>query len=243
MAKPIRFILTFALWTCFLCIFPTTNSHAAPGDLDTSFGTDGIVTTSISDGSDRGYGLAILADGKILVSGRADFSSGVGEFAVVRYNSDGTLDTSFGTDGIVTTSISDGDDSGYELAIQADGKILVSGIADLYTLDDTGDFAVVRYSSDGTLDTSFGTDGIVTTGISDGNDESYGLAILADGKILVSGNADISSGIGDFAVVRYNSDGSLDTSFGTDGIVTTSISNGNDKSYGLAIQTDGKVSA
>jgi len=88
MAKSVRFILASVLWTCFLCIFPTTNSHAAPGDLDTSFGTDGIVTTSISNRNDKSYGLAIQADGKILVSGGEDLSSGVGDFAVVRYIAD-----------------------------------------------------------------------------------------------------------------------------------------------------------
>jgi uncharacterized delta-60 repeat protein len=221
-AKFIKFILISVLLTSLLCVFQGKISHAAPGYLDTSFGTDGIVITSISDRRDHAYGIAIQGDGKILVSGCEGHllpfpweEPTYGNFSVVRYNSDVRLDTGFGTDGIVTTSVSNGNNRFGSIAIQDDGKIVIAGGA--YTSGDDHDFAVVRYNSDGSLDTSFGTYGIVTTSLTDKGDFGLDIAIQADGKIVVSGVAAYlpthpsERTYGDFAVVRYNSDGSLDT--------------------------------
>jgi len=149
-------------------------------------------------------------------------------FSGALFGQDGSLDTSFDTDGKVTTDISSGDDFGYDAAVQSDGKIVVVGEAN-------SDFAVVRYNADGSLDTSFDTDGIVTTDIS-GTDCAYGVAIQSDGKIVVAGIAGL-----DVAVVRYNTDGSLDTSFDTDGIVTTDISGDYDFAHDVTIQSNGKI--
>ncbi len=188
------------------------------GDLDTTFGTGGKVTTDFG-GFDYGYSTIVQSDGKILIAG------GNGNFSVARYNNDGSLDTSFGTSGKITTDFG-GNDFGRSVILQADGRIIVAGIGN-------GDFSVARYNSDGSLDTSFGTGGKVTTDFG-GFDNGYSIALQADGRIVVAG------GNGDFLVARYNSDGSLDTSFGGTGKVITDFG-GSDSGYSVVLQADGKI--
>lgn len=146
----------------------------------------------------------------------------------------GDLDLTFGDGGLVITDI-DGSHTGAEdVAIQADGKILVAG--------DLGwDFALARYNPDGTLDTGFGADGQVTTDFGASHDEAYGVVIQTDGKILVAGASYVPSTGWDFALARYNSDGTLDNSFGTDGKVTTDFTASGDSAEELVIQDDGKI--
>lgn len=187
--------------------------YNADGTLDTGFGTGGTVVTPVGAGSasDTGRAVTIQADGKIVVSGVAGQ-----DFAVVRYNADGTLDTGFGTDGKVVTAVGTGFDAAYDVAVQADGRILVSGYGVSGSASE-GDFAVVRYTSDGSLDTTFGAGGKVLTPVGPGTaaDNSYGMAVQADGKIVVSGYSAVDGGSNiQFAVVRYNANGTLDTSFG-----------------------------
>lgn len=210
------------------------------GSLDLSFDTDGIVTTPIGTNNDYGLCVAIQADGKIVVAGESDngFNSA---FALTRYNTDGSLDLSFDTDGKVTTQINIGSDGGWSIAIQADGKIVVAGVSG----DGANqDFALARYNTDGSLDLSFDNDGIVTTpvGIVIGGSGDWGLslAIQTDGKIVVAGYAYISTNH-DFALARYNTNGSLDLSFDSDGIVTTPIGSNQDYGRSVAIQADGKI--
>jgi uncharacterized delta-60 repeat protein len=168
--------------------------------------------------------------------GRSE-SSGLFDIAVVRYNTDGSLDTSFDSGGIATTPIGSGDDEARAVGIQGDGKIVVAGWSEQ---SGTHDIALVRYNTDGSLDTSFNLDGKVTSPIGTGDDEAYGVAIQSNGKIIVVGRSE-SSGLFDIAVVRYNTDGSLDTTFDGDGIVTTPIGIGDDEAYGVAIQSDNKI--
>ncbi len=208
------------------------------GSLDTGFGVNGKVTT-ILGGNDYGYSVTVQNSGKILLSGfnwneNGDGSSN-GDFAQVRYNSDGSLDTGFGSAGKTTTALS-GDDYGYSAAVQADGKILVAG----YNWNVSNyDFALMRYNSNGSLDTSFGGDGKVTTAVGAGDDYGYSVTVQDDGKILLGGTSYNSSN-GDFALVRYNSDGSLDTGFDGDGKVVTALSS-DDYGYSVAVQDDGKI--
>ena len=160
---------------------------------------DGIVTTGIGAGSDNGYSVAMQADGKILVAG-SSFDGVNYDFALVRYNSDGSLDTSFSTDGKLTTSIGAGSAYGQSVAVQTDGKILVGG----YATGTFGDeYALARYNSDGTLDTSFSTDGIVTTSFGLGDAYGKSLTLQADGKILVSGYY-FSGAANLLSLARYN---------------------------------------
>ncbi|WP_232628664.1 beta strand repeat-containing protein [Methylobacterium sp. Leaf118] len=212
------------------------------GTLDTSFGSGGKIVTAVAFDPpyDLGYSLALQTDGKIVVSGYSyDFSGGGQDFALIRYNIDGSLDTNFGAGGKVVTPVGAGtaSDTGRAVTIQADGKILVAGLAG-------GDFGLVRYNVDGSLDTSFGTNGKVLTPVGTGFDVAYDVVALADGTILVSGYA-VSGpdSEGDFAVVRYKSDGALDTAFGSNGRVLTPVGPGtsSDNSYGMVVQADGKI--
>ena len=219
--------------------FLTFNSFSQPGSLDNTFGTNGKVTTPVGSSSDYGKAVAIQGDGKILVSGSSNNGGNNDDFALVRYNSDGTLDNAFGTGGKVTTAVGTGNngDVGESVAIQSDGKIVVAGIADNGT---SFDFALVRYNSNGSLDNTFGTNGIVTTAIGSGTDWGHSAAIQSDGKIVVAGIS--NNGVNnDFAIVRYNSNGSLDNTFGTGGKVTTAIGVAADEGYSVAIQSDGKI--
>ncbi len=155
----------------------------AAGDLDSTFGVGGLVTTDfLGPGSDfleqfvsgvRGDSIAIQADGKTVVVGSTRHAAGI-DFAVARYNPDGSLDTSFDGDGRVTTDFGNIFEVGSAVAIQADGKIVVAGSRGFGT---GADFALVRYNTDGSLDTSFDGDGKVTTDFAGLNDEASGLAL------------------------------------------------------------------
>ncbi|MGD9325498.1 MAG: delta-60 repeat domain-containing protein, partial [Desulfobacterales bacterium] len=144
-------------------------------------------------------------------------------------------DTSFSSDGRVTTSFSAADDVGSGIAVQFDDKIVVVGTSD--NGSGISEFAVARYNVDGSLDTNFNVDGRVTTFFSAADDVGSGLAVQLDDKIVVVGTSDSGSGVSEFAVARFNVDGSLDTSFSDDGMVTTSFSAGNDIGSGIAIQS------
>jgi uncharacterized delta-60 repeat protein len=206
------------------------------GSLDLTFDTDGIVTANPNPGNDTGEGVAIQPDGKIVVAG-TNYTGPSGDFLVLRFNADGSPDTGFDADGFVLTSFGAEMDSIEDVALQADGKIVVAG----YTASG-GNFniAVARYNTNGSLDTGFDTDGTLISPVGTGNDFASSVAIQADGKIVVGGQAIMGTAF-DFAVVRYNVDGSLDTTFDTDGIVTTAIGPTFDIGASLLIQPDGKI--
>ena len=204
---------------------------------------DGKLTTSIGS-SGVGYSVSLQADGKILVAGYSKNVSN-SDFALVRYNDDGTLDSSFGGGGIVTTDLGSNIDSGQSVVMQSDGKILVAG----YTSNGSNvDFTVVRYNSDGTLDANFGSDGKVITDFGS-NDYGHSIALQTDGKFIVSGSSKVGTNKG-IALARYNSDGSLDSSFDSDGKINTEFGvfyeiTGNgyygDTGNSVTIQADGKI--
>ncbi len=217
-----------------------TGALAAPGDLDPTFGAGGIVTTDItgSNDDDSATAVAIQADGKIVVAGYAE-SGATNDFALARYNTDGTLDTLFGAGGFITTDFWSDDDGASAVAIQADGKIVAAG----WTYNGLSyAFAVARYNTNGTLDVSFGGDGRATDDFAIDDDSASAVAIQADGKIVVAGSA-FTGATYDFALARYNTNGTLDTSFGPGGHVTTDFAGEDDYVYGIAIQADGKIVA
>jgi serralysin len=200
------------------------------GSLDSSFDGDGKVTTGGASAS-----VTVQADGKILVAG------GSPDFSLARYNADGSLDTSFDGDGKVTTDFM-GYDSARSVTVQADGKILVAGRGD-YGGSYTSDFALARYNADGSLDTSFDIDGKVTTGIYNHSYKGESVTVQADGKILVAGDSSSSSRSPQFALARYNTDGSLDTSFSGDGLVSEISFGSYISSFAkkVTVQADGKI--
>lgn len=190
-------------------------------------------STLVGIGYDYGNAIALQTDGKIVVAGESS-STTYTDFSLLRYKSDGNLDSSFGANGIVITDIA-GTDKGKSVAIQADGKILVAGYSD-------GSFALVRYNTNGTLDNTFGTSGIAIKYIGSNNSYGRSVVIQSDGKILVGGYTynDVAY-YSSFALVRFNSNGGIDNTFGTAGVATTSIGTREDFGNSLALQPDGKI--
>src|SRR4029450_2106701 len=218
------------------------------GSLDASFGTNGRVTTDFPGLVAAISAVVVQPDEKIVVAGGAyPLFTFAGDFKVARYNPDGSLDTSFGTGGIVTT-IFPGDGSyAFALALQPDGKIIAAGtdFVDFNPGDmsDT-DFALARYNPDGSLDTTFGNGGTVTTDFFGTEDDVFSVLIQPDGKIVAVGSANDPANFYDFAAVRYLSNGTLDTTFGAGGKVSTDFGDrGFDRAHSAALQADGKIVA
>ncbi|CAN5537426.1 hypothetical protein BH10ACI1_BH10ACI1_03860 [soil metagenome] len=215
------------------------------GSRDSAFGGgEGSVTTDINgliDG-DRAFAVAIQSDGKIVAGGDTANYGERSDFALIRYNADGSRDNTFGIGGIVTTGFSTNSyDFVRALVVQPDGKIIAAGAS---SSNSNGfDFALIRYNSNGSLDTSFGIGGKVTTPISTTSEEVRSLILQTDGKIVAAGYTSTNVTSNDIAIVRYNADGSLDTSFDGDGIVTTDISGTNNSATAVTLQTDGKIIA
>jgi len=212
------------------------------GTLDNTFGIGGTVTyNGPSNGVDwipeNGNSLALQPDGKIVVVG-SSLNWINWDVLVLRFNSNGTLDNTFGTEGAVTyNSPANSDDFGNGVALQGDGKVVVVG--EMFSWSSYWDALLLRYNSNGTLDTTFGTGGAVTyNGPSNDDDYAYGVALQKDGKIVVVGGSYYSwTSLGDALVLRYNSNGTLDTNFGTGGVVTyNGPTNGDDCAAGLVLQ-------
>lgn len=204
------------------------------GALDTSFGGGGIVTTTIGAGDSFINGLALQTDGKLVAVG-VSYNGLDTDFTLARYLPNGTLDPSFGFGGIVITDSSLTDDL-RAVVIQPDGKIVVGGNSGPPNL---GQFTVVRYLTNGTLDVTFGFGGIMVTPI-EATSRVHSLALQPDGKIIAGGSSIGTTG--NFALTRYLSNGFLDTSFGTGGIVITDIS-GDDLLTDIALHSNGKIVA
>ncbi|MBA4123808.1 MAG: VCBS repeat-containing protein [Acidobacteria bacterium] len=215
--------------------------YHANGSRDNSFGNNGIVVTSIGN-RNWASGIAIQADGKIVIAGFSGSSRSAGTFAVVRYETTGALDTSFDGDGKVIIDMGNFN-SANDLVIQPDGKIVVVGASGIFDRRDFA-FAVARLNSDGSLDASFDGDGRVITSLgSYSYTGAVAVALQTDGKIITAGHSGSSYSTADFALVRYNADGSLDTSFDGDGKVITAVSSSFDGAFAVAVQTDGKIVA
>lgn len=192
-----------------------------------------LASTSFGNG-DTATAVAVQPDGKIIVAGNTSTPDGsVNRFAVARFNPNGGLDTTFSGDGKQTTDVGGGADWGYAIAVQADGKILVAGSSSNGL---NSDFALVRYTSTGNLDTTFSGDGKLTLDFDGDYDEAYSLLAQPDGKILLAGKAS-----GDFAVARFNANGSLDSSFSGDGKARFDFDGNIEYCKSLALQADGKI--
>lgn len=212
--------------------------YDASGNLDATFGTGGKVKTLVQPYGNAATAVGIQADGKIVAVGYAFDTKE--EFALARYNTDGSLDAGFGTGGTVTTPVGASADKIDALAIQGNQKLVVGGWTH-NGVDD--DFALARYNTNGTLDGTFGSGGIVTTPITTGDEHIHALAIQPDGKIIAAGWAYNAApgNSNDYVVVRYNANGTLDGTFGSGGVVTTSLSSGADEINGMALEADGTI--
>ena len=212
------------------------------GSPDPTFGNGGIALTPIGAGDEQAFAVAVQPDGKILLAGYS-FVGATTDAAVIRLNSNGTPDSTFSDDGMMTVPIGVKNDFLRSIVLQTDGKIVLAGIR--YNTS-TSDFAVLRLNSDGTPDADFdgdsgAGDGIVTTVLGSGYSYGYAAAVQPDGKILVAGYYFNGANNNDSAIVRYNSNGTLDTTFDGDGIAGTVIGVGTDEAFGIALQNDGKI--
>jgi uncharacterized delta-60 repeat protein len=222
---------------------------AVPSDLDPTFGSGGKVVSS-PDGSEmiQSTAMALQTDGKIVMVGSRVVASTYSTFVVARYNPDGSLDTTFGNNGWNSVTFGAGYEFAASVAIQADGKIVVGGtIRNIVNNVQFRDFAIVRFNSDGLIDTTFDSDGKVIVSYDDLITVNYHeyfdvLKVGSDGKIVVAGHA-IFGGIGDrFIFARLNADGSLDSTFGT-GVRLVEVENlfsNYDQIDDLIILPDGK---
>ncbi len=234
----------------------------ARGVLDPSFGFGGRTTIDIGNGSnDQAFALTLQGDGRIVVVGSTVVGAGDANFAVARLHTDGSLDTSFSGDGIQTIAFDLGpaaipptpaarDDQATAVGFQIDGKVVVAGFAQV-NAQGNYDFAVARLNTNGSLDVSFDTDGRQTVAFDLGtapsgtnNDRAQDLAIQEDGKIVLAGFANVGNAANtfNFAVARLNANGSLDTSFDTDGRQAFAFNSLNqDFATGAALQPDSKI--
>jgi uncharacterized delta-60 repeat protein len=205
------------------------------GTLDATFGTSGITTLS---GFQNIGEILVQTDGKLLVAGDTGSGSNRNIF-VLRHNPNGTLDSGFGANGIVQTDVDNQSNAVGGMALQPDGKIIVNG-ENRNSANIVASSSIVRYNANGTLDNAFGANGIVRITESQSSSIAKALAIQQNGKILTAGERN-----GTFALSRYNSDGTIDASFGTNGVVITPIGNypEYDAIVSIALQTDGKIVA
>lgn len=213
---------------------------ATPGDLDPSFGTAGNGRVLESFGAAAPFAVTSLvqSDGKVVIAGAVRATS---QMFVARYNSDGSLDTSFSADGFTAIAMAYGPGTVFAMLQQPDGKLVLTGNGQNNRAGDY-DVVVVRLNVDGSLDSSFGTSGIAQ--MKDGGYDEFGAAIIrqADGKLLVAGSSNANRGY-DFDFVRFNTDGSVDTSFGNSGRLLVDFGGNDDQANALVQQPDGSIIA
>src|ERR1044072_8304892 len=241
-----KFLATLVV---FLTMTAGVVSHAqtTTGNLDPTFGTGGTVRTDFAGNIDEANAVAIQSNGQIVAAG-SSFSNSktVEDFIVARYNANGTLDKRVGKNGKITTDFFRNVDSISAIAIQPDGRIIVAGFAQL--AGNGGNprvFALARYRSDGSPDTSFGNGGSLTTNFGGNFAAASAVMLQPDGKIVVAGTVDFNpdvpgSGL-DFALARYNASGTLDGSFGKGGKVVFDFFGSFDQATGAVLQPDGKI--
>jgi uncharacterized delta-60 repeat protein len=230
-----KLILLFLLSAIF--------AFAQSGEIDTSFGINGKVITGIGSNNNWAYGIAIQPDGKFIVGGTYVSSNGDNDFALSRYNIDGSLDITFGTGGRVVTDFLDyGNNYSYihSVLVLPNGKIIVFGTTGRQGF--TPQSAVVRYAGNGSIDTGFGNNGKIVSNLFPYSINGSKMAVQPDGKLIITSekiyDADPNYYIG---VERYTEDGVLDTSFGTNGVAVAGFGNGRSIASSIVLQPDGKI--
>ena len=212
------------------------------GHLDATFGTDGMARLDVGGGHDSGLRLVVQPDNSIVVTGYSHNGSNH-DILVARFDATGTLDQTFGDDGLVL--LDGGDyDRGFGVGLDSQQRVLLTGLMTQPDAQDTDyDICVLRLDPNGVLDTSFGYDGIA---LYDGGnrEECYDLVVQCDDSILLAGHSGYSSiGASDWnlVVLKYSPDGTLDTTFGSEGVYAYDPTENTEWGYGLALQTDGKI--
>jgi len=230
--KTYTLVISVAIYALFSQIsFPQANQ------LDATFGHGGIVTTAMNVFGNSGLNAAVeQSDGKIVAVGTY-YNLDNYDFALTRFNQDGSQDHTFGINGIVITDLSGYKDEAFSVALQSNGKIVAAGYS-----NDRKNFALIRYNTDGSVDSTFGSNGISAFNFSSFNNEAHSLTFQNDGKIIVTGYSDNGSNY-DFALARLTEHGNLDNDFGTNGKVVTTLISGNEMAHTVVVQKDGKIVA
>lgn len=224
------------LTVLFCFCYSLTGMFAQNDDwLDPSFNFNGKVINQ-SANEEIANAVAVQSDGKIVVAGSVSKTATFSRFILLRYNTDGSIDTNFGIDGRVETTISGTEDVINSILIQSDGKIVVGGTS--WSDDTRYDYVIARYNSNGTLDNTFGNNGVVVFDVNGDDEKVNSIAIQDDGKIIAGG-----FGVYNFMLLRLKADGSIDSTFGFNGVGFTDMKNGSDRIRALAIQSDGKIVA
>ncbi|MCF0069175.1 hypothetical protein LZD49_01745 [Dyadobacter sp. CY261] len=214
------------------------------GTIDKDFGLDGIVTTIINGDEDIALSGTLQADGKIIAAGYS-WTGMDYDFAMVRYNADGTRDMSFGSNGIVTTDFEGNNDKANQVVIAPDGSIFLVGFAGNGNYLQM-DMASARYDTNGSPMLTFGTNGKSIVAVSeDLRDAARGAVLQDDGKLIIVGSAAIGGVLDEYVnevivVLRLNTNGSLDSSFGDLGIVKRSIGK-IDIGTSITLQENGQI--
>jgi uncharacterized delta-60 repeat protein len=209
------------------------------GSLDPTFGRSGRISLAIGPHGSEAYAVAVQADGKIVAAGRAFQNSAASNplIALARFNADGTLDPSFGRGGVQGNTIG-AEATAWGMALTSSGQIVVVGEAHA-RVGGESDFVVVRYNADGSPDPTFGQGGLVTADFNGGSDVARAVVAQPDGKVVVGGYVD-SGGRNDVALLRLDSSGQADASFGSGGTVVSALGGKRDsEAHALALQQDG----
>lgn len=224
--------LTLQIFFLFLiCSFQ--GLFAQYGTLDTNFGENGKVTTAFNFYYSSIQSMSILSDGKILTVGTIFNDSDFSQFALVRYTSDGRIDTTFGNNGKVISNFTESKIGLESMLVQSDGKIVLAGI--IYNSFTNSQFVLVRYTKNGDFDTTFGNNGVVLKGYHTINS----ITLQEDDKIVVAGFS-FENNVRDYSLIRYTVNGVQDTSFGNNGTVSLSIGD-RDFWYDVVLKSDEKI--
>lgn len=212
------------------------------GTIDHLFGDNGIVVEHVGIYEDHGWGLAVLENGEILVSGTSTVDY-AGEYRnapmIVKFTAEGELDTSFGTNGVATIPVNSIENTLRCITVQPDGKILAAG----HFANDLFFFItlVVRFMPDGTLDPTFADNGIFKYAFGQADSQAFDILVTEDEKILVTGVSVAPTYDYSMMLFRLDGQGVPDPDFGTAGVVITDNAGTYDVGYGVRVQEDGKI--
>ena len=209
--------------------------------LDSTFGSGGKVITDISGGNDSVKSMVLDSSNNIFVAGYGYINVGNNnDFVVVKYDSTGTLDSTFGSGGKVITDISGGYDNATSMVLDSNNNIFVAGYGYNSAIGNN-DFVVVKYDMTGTIDSTFGSGGKVITDINGIYDKAYSMVLDSSNNIFVAGHAGTGTWSNDFVVVKYDMTGTIDTSFGSGGKVITDINGSDDFAYSMVLDSDNNI--
>lgn len=224
-----------------ILFFGCQKIYAQAGALDPSFGVGGKVNIDFSNDRDEAFVVKVQKDQKLIIAGLSR-NFGNNDFALTRLHPDGSIDHSFGMNGKVVNPIGVGGDFISDIGIQSDGKIIAVGNSNLINAasEVESDIAISRYTKNGVIDNTFGNNGMVTYDLSGTYDIANAAYVQSDDKIIVVGYTGLN-GSRDFFILRLNSDGSLDNSFGNGGQTKIDFLGNDDEAKAVSISSDGKI--